>query len=99
MHIIDYSIIVLYLCSLVFLGVYFRKRAGKGINDYFLGGRKIPWWALGASGMASNLDITGTMLIASFFYVFGVKGFLVEIRGGVVLVMAFMMVFVAGDSK
>ena len=94
MHVIDYSIIVLYLCSLVFLGVYFRKRAGKGINDYFLGGRKIPWWALGASGMASNLDITGTMLIASFFYVFGVKGFLVEIRGGVVLVMAFMMVFV-----
>ncbi|MBN1997232.1 sodium:solute symporter [candidate division KSB1 bacterium] len=94
MNLIDYLIIVIYLFSLVFCGFYFRKRAGKNINDYFLGGRKIPWWILGASGMASNLDMTGTMLITSFFYIIGVKGFLIEIRGGVVLVMAFMMVFV-----
>jgi Na+/proline symporter len=92
MHIIDYIIILLYLGVLVFLGFYFRQRAGNNINEYFLGNRNIPWWVLGASGMASNLDITGTMLIASLFYVFGVKGFLVEIRGGVVLVLAFMMI-------
>ena len=94
MHAIDYLIIIIYLFSLIYLGFYFRRRAGKGINDYFLGGRNIPWWVLGVSGMASNFDMTGTMLIASFFYIIGVKGFLVEIRGGVVLVMAFMMVFI-----
>ncbi|MBN1482458.1 sodium:solute symporter, partial [candidate division KSB1 bacterium] len=93
MHFIDYSIIVAYLCSLVFLGLYFRRRASYNITEYFLGGRTVPWWVLGASGMASNIDITGTMLISSLFFVIGVKGFLVEIRGGVVLVMAFILAF------
>lgn len=92
MHLIDYTIILVYLGSLVLLGLYFHRRAGNSIDEYFLGGRTIPWWILGASGMASNLDITGTMLISSLFYVFGVKGFFVEIRGGVVLVLAFMMI-------
>lgn len=94
MHALDYLIILAYLSALICLGFYFRKRAGRGAYDYFLGGRRIPWWVLGVSGMTSNFDMTGTMLIASFFYVIGVKGFWVEVRGGVVLVMAFIMVFI-----
>jgi solute:Na+ symporter, SSS family len=94
MQAIDYLIILVYLSSLIVIGFKFRRRAGLGAKDYFLGGRTIPWWLLGISGMASNFDMTGTMLITSLFYVIGVKGFWVEIRGGVVLVMAFMMVFI-----
>jgi len=53
----------------------------------------MPWWALGASGMASNTDIAGTMVIVALIYALGVKGFFIEIRGGIVLVMAFFMIF------
>lgn len=35
-----------------------KERAA--LNDYFLGGGTLPWWALACSGMASNLDISGT---------------------------------------
>jgi len=91
---IDHSILSLYLIVLLCVGLYFKRKASRGLNEYFLGGRKIPWWALGVSGMASNLDMTGTMLISSFFYMLGMKGFLIELRGGVVLVLAFLMVFI-----
>lgn len=90
---IDYIIIAVYLVLLVGFGLYLQKRASTGIDSFFLGNRKIPWWALGASGMASNLDVSGTMIIVALIYVIGLNGFFIEIRGGVVLVMAFFMIF------
>ena len=48
---------------------------------------------MGASGMASNTDIAGTMINTAFIYALGTKGFFIEIRGGVTLIMAFLMVF------
>ena len=60
-------------------------------DEYVLG--DYPWWALGASGMASNVDIAGTMVIAALVYALGTQGFFIEIRGGIVLIMAFLMIF------
>ena len=93
MHFIDYGIIILYMVSVLLLGFYFEKKASKGIDSFFLGDRDIPWWALGASGMAANVDLSGTMIIAALLYALGTKGFFIEFRGGMVLIMAFFMIF------
>jgi SSS family solute:Na+ symporter len=92
-HLIDYIITVCYLSAVVFVGVIMQRRAARGIDAYFLGERSLPWWALGASGMASNLDISGTMINTAFVFALGVSGFFIEIRGGVTLIMAFLMIF------
>ncbi|MFQ5603112.1 MAG: sodium:solute symporter [bacterium] len=89
----DYSIVILYIAAMVFVGLIMQKRASKGIDSYFLGGRTLPWWVLGASGMASNLDVSGTMINTAFIFAMGASGFFVEIRGGVTLIMAFLMIF------
>lgn len=93
MAVLDISIIVTYLVLVVLLGLYLERRASAGIDSFFLGNRKIPWWALGASGMSSNLDMSGTMIIIALIYAIGLNGFFIEIRGGIVLVMAFFMIF------
>ncbi|NET03836.1 MAG: sodium:solute symporter [Symploca sp. SIO2B6] len=93
MHPADYFIVVIYLISIVILGIVLQRKASEGIESYFLGNRNLPWWVLGASGMASNTDIAGTMLITALIYALGTKGFFIEIRGGIVLVMAFFMIF------
>jgi Na+/proline symporter len=90
---IDIIIIVVYLSAIVVVGLVMQKKASAGIDSYFLGNRNLPWWALGASGMASNTDIAGTMINTAFIYALGTKGFFIEIRGGVTLIMAFLMVF------
>ena len=90
---IDFSIVILYIASMVAVGLYFQRKASKSIDSYFLGNRQLPWWALGASGMSSNLDISGTMIIVALVYAIGAKGFYIEIRGGVTLIMAFLMIF------
>ena len=99
MAFLDFAIIALYLLVLVVLGLVTARRASKGIESYYLGGRSMPWWMLGASGMASNLDVSGTMIIVAMIYALGVQGFLIEIRGGIVLVMAFLLVFTGKWSR
>ena len=93
MTFLDYSIVIIYLISMVGIGVYFQRKASAGIDSYFLGDRGIPWWALGASGMSSNLDVSGTMINTAFVFALGATGFFIEIRGGVTLIMAFLMIF------
>jgi len=89
----DYSIMVVYFLALIGVGFYLKKRASASVEDYFIGGRKLPWWALGLSGMASFLDITGTMVIVSFLYLLGPRGIYIAFRGGAVLALAIMMLW------
>lgn len=93
MSLVDLLIVIAYLIIITVIGFYFEKKASSGIDSYFLGNRKIPWWALGASGMASNFDVSGTMINVALIYAFGAVGFFVEMRGGLVLIMAFLMIF------
>ncbi|QYY35652.1 hypothetical protein [Ruficoccus sp. ZRK36] len=90
---IDYAIVAAYLVGLLALGAYLSKRASANSEEYFLGGHKLPWWALGASGMSSNLDVAGTMTIVTLLYVYGLHGFFIEMRGGVVLPIAVFVAF------
>ncbi|HPG82380.1 MAG TPA: sodium:solute symporter [bacterium] len=90
---LDYGIVVVYLIGILTVGLWSERRAKQNIDSYFLGDRSLPWWALGASGMASNLDVSGTMINTAFIFALGATGFFIEIRGGVTLIMAFLMIF------
>jgi len=93
MQALDYAIIVVYLVVLAVIGLVLARRAGQSADHYFLGGRAMPWWALGSSGMASNLDVAGTMTIVALLYLYGLHGFFIEMRGGVVLPIAVFLAF------
>ncbi len=93
MAFLDYGIIAAYLLILIGKSFLLAKRAAKGSESYFLAGKKMPWWALGASGMSSNLDAAGTMTIIALIYTYGLHGFFIEMRGGVVLPIAVFLAF------
>ncbi len=64
---INYSVLLVYLASLVAMGVYFSRRE-KSTGDFFLGGRRVPWWAAGIS-------IFGTQLSAITFLALPAKAY------------------------
>ena len=70
---IDILIIVVYILALIWIGLWARKRAARGVDAYFLGERKLPWWMLAMSGSSSYWDITGTMWIVSLICIMGMK--------------------------
>ncbi len=58
---INYVVLFGYLLSMVCVGLYFAK-SNRNTDDYFLGGKHIPWWAAGCSifaTMLSSLTFTG----------------------------------------
>lgn len=89
----DIGIIVVYLVLLTGMGFFLSKRASQGMEEYFLGGRNLPWWVIGASGMASNLDVTGTMAAISWMFMLGISGYWNLMSGHTVIYMALLMVF------
>ena len=52
---VDWAIVAIYLIWIVWGGVRLTKRT-KELEGYFLGGRSLPWWAVGLSVMATQLS-------------------------------------------
>ena len=54
---VDWTIFIAYLVLMVLLGLYLSfKNESKTSEDYFLAGKSLPWWAIGASLIASNIS-------------------------------------------
>jgi Na+/proline symporter len=73
LHIIDLSIIIIYLIATIFIGYWVSKRASKNLQSYFLGGNSLPWYFLGISNASGMFDIAGTMLLVYWLAVYGLK--------------------------
>lgn len=72
-HPIDLAIIAAYVALTVGIGFWISKRASKNIRSYFLGGNTIPWYMLGLSNASGMFDISGTMLMVYWLFIYGVK--------------------------
>jgi Na+/proline symporter len=71
--ILDISIVVLYLATMVAIGWVLRKRARKNKESYLLGGKALPWYMLGLSDASDMFDISGTMWMVALCFVYGMK--------------------------
>ncbi len=73
LHVLDIVIIVAYLLSTVFIGYWVSKRASQSMQNYFLGGNTMPWYVLGISNASGMFDISGTMLLVYWMFIYGLK--------------------------
>ncbi len=58
-NILDYGIFIAYALLIVGLGLFVsrtKKGKEKTAEDYFLAGKSLPWWAIGASLIAANIS-------------------------------------------
>ncbi|MGD8600259.1 MAG: sodium/solute symporter, partial [Gemmatimonadota bacterium] len=62
---IDWTIIVLYLLGMIGLSVVLG-RGQTSDEDYYVGGRKLPWWAIGISTMATQTSAISFISIPAF---------------------------------
>ena len=90
---LDYGVLIAFFAIILFVGLAMSRRASQNLESYFLGGRNLPWYLLGISGMSAWFDLTGTMIITSFLYLLGPLGLYIEFRGGAVLVLAFLLAY------
>lgn len=73
LHPVDLFIIAAYVVATVGIGFWISRKASKSIQNYFLGGNEIPWYALGLSNASGMFDISGTMWLVYLLFVYGMK--------------------------
>ena len=73
---IDVIIIAVYLLLTIGIGVYVAKKASKGLDSYFLGGKSIKWYYLGLSNGSGMFDVSGTAWMVGILFLYGVKSFM-----------------------
>ena len=73
LSVLDIVIILSYLSATVVIGLVMKRRAQQGKEAYLLGGKKLPWYMLGLSNASGMFDISGTMLLVTWAFVYGFK--------------------------
>ncbi|HEY3456533.1 MAG TPA: hypothetical protein VGK64_18285, partial [Bryobacteraceae bacterium] len=48
----DWAILVAYCVAILAIGLYFRARASRGVEEFFIADRKLPWWVIGFADVA-----------------------------------------------
>ncbi|GAK33805.1 sodium transporter [Iodidimonas nitroreducens] len=71
---LDYGVLAVYAIAIFSLAQYVsREKAGhqKDSGDYFLAGKSLPWWAIGASLIAANISAEQIIGMSGSGYVLG----------------------------
>ena len=71
---IDWLIISSFFILSLVIGVVVSKKSGKDITEFFLSGRKMPWWLLGISMVATTFSADTPNLVTDIVRTNGVAG-------------------------
>src|SRR5919205_1889783 len=71
---LDWAAIIAYLGITLVLGLYFRSRSGKSVDDYFVSGREVSWWLAGTSMVATTFAADTPLVVTGLVYRQGVSG-------------------------
>lgn len=69
----DWTVVAAYGAIALIVGLYFARRAGKGTAEFFLSGRKLPWWMLGTSMVATTFSTDTPNLVTDLVRTGGVS--------------------------
>jgi SSS family solute:Na+ symporter len=68
LHAFDTGIIILYFAASFAICLYYSRRAGRSTEEFFLSGRRLPWWVAGtamvATTFAADTPLAVTELVA-----------------------------------
>ncbi len=71
---IDWTIVVAYFALSMGIGLFFTKKGGENIEEYFLSGRNVPWWLAGASMVATTFAADTPLVVTGLVAAHGVAG-------------------------
>lgn len=100
-HLIDFIIIIVYLIIVASIGIISGGKQ-KNINDYFLGSKSVPWWAVCFSIVAAEtstltfISIPGLAYLTNMNFLQVTLGYLI---GRIIVAYLFLPAYVNGNLK
>jgi len=72
--VVDWSVVALYFLFNLVIGLYYKSRAGKSVNEFFLSGRNVPWWLAGTSMVATTFAADTPLVVTGLVAKNGIAG-------------------------
>ncbi|HXG38810.1 MAG TPA: sodium:solute symporter family protein [Bacteroidota bacterium] len=74
MQTIDWILVGLYFVASAGIGIYYTKRAGSSLYEFFLSGRNLPWWLAGTSMVATTFAADTPLAVTELVARNGIAG-------------------------
>ncbi len=71
---LDWGIVATYFVATLGIGLFFKRRAEKGVDDFFLSGRSLPWWLAGTSMVATTFAADTPLAVTGIIAEQGIAG-------------------------
>jgi SSS family solute:Na+ symporter len=85
---LDLAVILAYFVAVLVAALRGRLRPGAGVDEYFVGGRRLRWWSIAASTIATNLHAGHFLAVIGSAYAFGLAQANFELNAVLGLVLA-----------
>ena len=74
MQTIDWVIVAAFFLASALVGLYYAKRAGGSMQEFFLSGRNLPWWLAGTSMVATTFAADTPLAVTEMVAKNGIAG-------------------------
>jgi Na+/proline symporter len=71
---LDWAAVLGYLGITLILGLYFRRRSSRSVDDYFVSGRRVHWFLAGTSMVATTFAADTPLVVTGLVYTQGIAG-------------------------
>ena len=71
---LDWIFVALYFLLNLGIGFYYKSRAGKSVDEFFLSGRNVPWWLAGTSMVATTFAADTPLAVTGLVFKGGIAG-------------------------
>jgi SSS family solute:Na+ symporter len=71
---LDWAIVAVYFVASAAIGILYARRAGSSMEEFFLSGRKLPWWLAGTSMVATTFAADTPLAVTEMVARNGIAG-------------------------
>jgi len=71
---LDWAIVAVYFVASAAVGILYARRAGSSMEEFFLSGRKLPWWLAGTSMVATTFAADTPLAVTEMVARNGIAG-------------------------
>ncbi|MDH3733969.1 MAG: Na+:solute symporter [Gemmatimonadota bacterium] len=70
----DWAIVGVYMALTLAVGLWLSRRARGGVEQFFIGGRSLPWWLTGTSMAATTFSVDTPLYVSALIATRGIAG-------------------------
>lgn len=74
LSVIDWAIVAAYFLLSTGIGLFFTRKGGQSLSEYFLSGREVSWWLAGTSMVATTFAADTPLVVTGLVAAHGVAG-------------------------